>query len=66
MATIHEWVQSLLPDIIPRLPEDAVHETYYYKHTFTDSITIVEYRKNEVILIVLFIMHAEPDDVVEI
>eukprot|EP01035_Chromulina_nebulosa_P016891 gene16891-22379_t len=48
MLTLHEWVQSLLPDIPPRLSENSIEETYFFKHTFTDSITICSFKKNEI------------------
>lgn len=48
MTTAHEWVQNLLTDIPPRLSDDIVEEKYFFRHTFTDSITLCEFRKNEV------------------
>jgi len=48
MSTIHEWVQSIFPDVPPRLDEKAVEQSYYFKNTFTGAFTICEFRKNEV------------------
>lgn len=48
-STIHEWVQSIFPDIPPRLDENAAEERYYFKNTFTGAFSICEFRKNEII-----------------
>ncbi len=48
MATLHEWVQSLFPDVPPKLEENAIDQKYYFKNSFTGSIAICECRKNEV------------------
>ncbi len=50
MATLHEWVQSLFPDVPPKLEENAIDQKYYFKNSFTGSIAICEFRKNEVYL----------------
>ncbi len=48
MATLHEWVQSLFPDVPPKLEENSVEERYYFRNSFTGSAAICEFRKNEV------------------
>ena len=47
MSTLHDWIQSLFPDI-PRLSEDTVEEKFLFRHSFTEAITMCEFRRNEV------------------
>lgn len=48
MATLHEWVQSLFPDVPARIDENAVDQKYYFRNAFTSAVAICEFRKNEV------------------
>ena len=48
LSTSHEWIQALLPEVPPRIADDAVDEKCFYKNSFTGACTICEYRKNEV------------------
>jgi hypothetical protein len=48
LSTLHEWVQTLLPDVPPRLTDDAIEERASYRNAFTGANTLCEYRKNEV------------------
>ena len=38
----------MLPDVSPRIADDAIDEICYYKNAFTGAATVVEYRRNEV------------------
>ena len=38
----------MLPDVAPRIADDAIDEICYYKNAFTGAATVVEYRRNEV------------------
>ena len=38
----------MLPDVAPRIADEAVSELCFYKNAFTGATTVVEYRKNEV------------------
>ena len=38
----------MLPDVAPRIAEDAIDERCYYKNAFTGAATVIEYRRNEV------------------
>ena len=38
----------MLPDVPPRIADDAIDEICYYKNAFTGAATVVEYRRNEV------------------
>jgi hypothetical protein len=49
LAILHEWVQGMLPDIAPRIAEDAVSEKSFFKNAFTGASTVVEYQRNEII-----------------
>ena len=55
LLTLHEWVLTLLPDVAPRIADDAVSERAFYKNALTGATTIVEYRRNEVCRVLCFI-----------
>lgn len=55
LLTLHEWVLTLLPDVAPRIADDAVSERAFYKNALTGATTIVEYRRNEVCKMLCFI-----------
>lgn len=47
----YEWLQALLPDIPPRLEEDTnLEPRFFFHNTFTGGVTIVEARRNEIIV----------------
>lgn len=47
----YEWLQALLPDIPPRLEEDAnLEPRFFFRNTFTGAVAIVEARRNEIIV----------------
>lgn len=48
VSTIHEWIQSIFPDVPPRIDENAVEQEFSFTNTFTGAVTTCEYRKNEV------------------
>jgi len=48
LSTIHEWVQSIFPDVPPRLDEETVEQQYFFRNTFTGATSQVFLRKNEV------------------
>ncbi len=48
MATLHEWVQSLFPDVPARIDENVVDQKYYFRNAFTSAVALCEFRKNEV------------------
>lgn len=48
MLLIHEWMQALLPDVPPRLEEEATEMRYMFKNVFTGAAAICEFRRNEV------------------
>lgn len=50
MGTIYEWMDALLPDMPSRVDEDLVEQKHYFRNTFTKSVAIVEFRKNEIII----------------
>lgn len=48
LATIHEWIQSIFPEVPPRMDENSMSQVYFFRNTFTTATCIVEFRKNEV------------------
>mmetsp|Transcript_16480 Transcript_16480/g.15800 ORF Transcript_16480/g.15800 Transcript_16480/m.15800 type:complete len:748 (+) Transcript_16480:77-2320(+) len=48
LSTLHEWVQTMLPDIPPRIADDSIGEKCFYKNAFTGATTICEYKRNEI------------------
>lgn len=50
VSTLHEWVQALFPDVPPNIEENIVDQKYFFRNTFTGSVAICEFRKNEVSL----------------
>lgn len=55
LATVHEWVQAIFPDVPPRLDEGVLDQVYYFRNTFTGATTTVEFRKNEVRMQLLYV-----------
>jgi hypothetical protein len=49
LATLHEWVQAIFPDVPPRLDEGVLDQAYYFRNTFTGATTTAEFRQNEVL-----------------
>jgi len=49
LPTIHEWVQSLLPDVPPRLAESDKECIFHFRNSFTGSTVTTSYRKNEIV-----------------
>jgi hypothetical protein len=48
LATLHEWVQAIFPDVPPRLDEGVLDQIYYFRNSFTGATTTAEFRQNEV------------------
>ena len=48
LATLHEWVQAIFPDVPPRLDEGVLDQAYCFRNTFTGATTTAEFRQNEV------------------
>lgn len=48
LATLHEWVQAIFPDVPPRLDEGVLDQVYYFRNSFTGATTTAEFRQNEV------------------
>ena len=48
LATIHDWIQQIFPDVPPRLDEGVLEQIYFFRNTFTGATTRLEFRKNEV------------------
>lgn len=50
VSVVHEWVQSIFPDVPPRLGEDSNEQSfsYWFKNNFTGAVTSCEFRKNEI------------------
>ena len=48
MLLMHEWMIALLPDVPPRIEEEAAEMRYAFKNVFTGAISVCEFRKNEV------------------
>lgn len=60
MATWHDWLSSLFPEVPQRLSDEITLEVYNYKNSFTDAIAIVRFQRNEVdictfIIIIIFL-----------
>ena len=49
LTTLHDWAQSILPEVPPHIPDDATEEKCYYKNAFTGACTLCEYRRDEII-----------------
>ena len=49
MATIHEWVQQIFPEVAPRLDDGTVDQQYCFRNTFALGVVTVYFRKNELI-----------------
>ncbi|KAJ1416466.1 hypothetical protein B484DRAFT_454267 [Ochromonadaceae sp. CCMP2298] len=49
LATIHEWVQAIFPEVPPRLDDGVTEQHYFFRNTFTGATCDVLFRKNEVI-----------------
>ena len=47
MAVSREWVQSLFFDVPPKADDDEVECTYTFRNVFTNAITTVFFRANE-------------------
>lgn len=50
LAQAHEWIQFLLPEVPPRLNDDASSAQFFFVNVFTGAVTTAEVRKNEVTL----------------
>lgn len=49
LPTVHDWVQSLLPDVPPRLAETDKECIFYFRNPFTGSTVTTSYRRNEIV-----------------
>jgi hypothetical protein len=49
LATIHEWVQAIFPEVPPRLDDGVTEQLYFFRNTFTGATAEVSFRKNEVV-----------------
>lgn len=49
LLLLHEWLQTLFPDLPPHLDESMSDLRYLFKNVCTDGVTIVEARKNEIL-----------------
>ena len=47
ITLLHDWIQTILPDIPPRISDDTTHCCYTYKNIFTDATTICQFSRNE-------------------
>lgn len=50
LAVIHEWVQMVLPEVPPKLSENDDQCRLFFRNSFTGAASVVEYRRNEVII----------------
>lgn len=48
--TVHEWVQAILPDVPPRLPEEITECIYLFKNTYTGSTTTCRFNRDELVI----------------
>lgn len=48
LATLHEWVQAIFPEVPPRLDEGVLDQTYLFRNSYTGATTTAEFRQNEV------------------
>lgn len=47
---MHDWIQSIFPDVPPHLPEDATSCTYYFKNSFTTATAMCSISRNEIVV----------------
>jgi hypothetical protein len=50
LGTLHEWIQSLFPEVPNRIDENLIEQKYYFRNTFTGAVSLCEFRKNEIII----------------
>jgi hypothetical protein len=48
VTVMHEWVQTIFPDVPPRLDEDCSEQSYFFRNSFTGAVTTCNFRKGEI------------------